>query len=410
MRVLPAAWASLGDQITAKAAGCRLPPGYRPAQCCANPSGCDRNAAGSQTSGQESGDGMTVSQRHRIAIDAMGGDNAPREIVLGSLEAVEAYSVDLLLVGRQEDIHRELKAAGRSLPSSIEIVDAREVVEMNDTAMSPLRRKRNSSIRVCANLVGEGRADAFVSAGNTGATWTSAKAVMGMIEGVSRPALAAVVPTITGRTVLLDVGANVDSKPQHLREFAVMGHYYAQMVLGVEAPRVGLMSIGEEEGKGNELTRETFRVMKETGLNFIGNAEGRDVYNGNMDVVVCDGFIGNVVLKASEALGEMVKLGLREEMTRTWFRKVGYLFTRGAFDSFKKKIDYSEYGGAPLLGVKGGCIVCHGRSNAKAIRNAIRVAADFVENKIDAKIRAKIGDLHSREQAEGLLTPDPELV
>lgn len=340
----------------------------------------------------------------------MGGDNAPREIVLGSLEAVEAYSVDLLLVGRQEDIHRELKAAGRSLPSSIEIVDAREVVEMNDTAMSPLRRKRNSSIRVCANLVGEGRADAFVSAGNTGATWTSAKAVMGMIEGVSRPALAAVVPTITGRTVLLDVGANVDSKPQHLREFAVMGHYYAQMVLGVEAPRVGLMSIGEEEGKGNELTRETFRVMKETGLNFIGNAEGRDVYNGNMDVVVCDGFIGNVVLKASEALGEMVKLGLREEMTRTWFRKVGYLFTRGAFDSFKKKIDYSEYGGAPLLGVKGGCIVCHGRSNAKAIRNAIRVAADFVENKIDAKIRAKIGDLHSREQAEGLLTPDPELV
>ena len=189
-----------------------------------------------------------------------------------------------------------------------------------------------------------------------------------------------------------------------------MGHYYAQMVLGVEAPRVGLMSIGEEEGKGNELTRETFRVMKETGLNFIGNAEGRDVYNGNMDVVVCDGFIGNVVLKASEALGEMVKLGLREEMTKTWFRKVGYLFTKSAFDSFKKKIDYSEYGGAPLLGVKGGCIVCHGRSNAKAIRNAIRVAADFVENKIDAKIRAKIGDLHSREQAEGLLTPDPELV
>lgn len=333
----------------------------------------------------------------------MGGDHAPTEIVLGALEAVEAYPVDLLLVGREEDIRAVLKARNRTLPSTIEIVDAREVVEMTDTALSPLRRKRNSSIRVCANLVGEGRADAFVSAGNTGATWTSAKAVMGMIEGVSRPALAAVVPGIKGRTVLLDVGASVDSKPHHLREFAVMGHFYAQMVLGVEAPRIGLMSIGEEEGKGNELTKETFRVMKETGLNFVGNAEGRDVYNGNMDVVVCDGFVGNVVIKASEALGEMVKHGLREEMTRTWFRKIGYVFTKGAFDSFKKKIDYSEYGGAPLLGVKGGCIVCHGRSSAKAIRNAIRVAADFVENKIDAKIRAKIGDLHSRELAEGLL-------
>ena len=350
--------------------------------------------------------GFTASPRYRIAVDAMGGDHAPREIVRGALLAVAEYPVELLLVGREEDIRRELDAAGGSKTAGIEIVDAREVVEMSDTALSPLRRKRNSSIRICANLVSEGRAEAFVSAGNTGATWTSAKAVIGMIEGVSRPALAALVPRASGRTVLLDVGANVDSKPQHLREFAVMGHFYAQMVLGIEHPRVGLLSIGEEEGKGNDLTKETFHVLKETGLNFIGNAEGRDVYNGNADVVVCDGFIGNVVLKASEALGEMVNKGLREELSRNPIRKLGYLLSKGAFDSFKKKIDYSEYGGAPLLGVKGGCIVSHGRSNAKAIKNAIRVAWEVSANKISDKIQSRISELHTREREEGLVTAE----
>src|SRR5207245_644850 len=198
---------------------------------------------------------------------------------------------------------------------------------------------------------------------NTGGSATWVRMVMGMIEGVSRPALAAILPNANDHTLLLDVGANVDAKPNHLREFAVMGHFYAQMVFGLEAPRVGLLSIGEEEGKGNELTKETYRVLKETGLNFIGNAEGRDVYNGNADVVVCDGFIGNVVLKASEALAEMVAKLLRQEMTRSVRRKVGALLARSAFDDLKKRVDYSEYGGAPLLGVKGGCIVCHGRSN-----------------------------------------------
>ena len=345
----------------------------------------------------------SASRRYRIAVDAMGGDHAPREIVRGALLALAEHPVEILLVGREEDIQRELAAADAgSAAGAIEIVDAREVVEMNDTALSPLRRKRNSSIRVCANLVGEGRADAMVSAGNTGATWTSAKAVVGMIEGVSRPALAAVVPRIGGRTVLLDVGANVDTKPQHLREFAVMGHFYAQMVLGVEQPRVGLLSIGEEEGKGNELTRESFAVLKETGLNFIGNAEGRDVYNGNADVVVCDGFVGNVVLKASEALGEMIKTGLREEMQKSWTRKLGYLFARRGFDGLKKKLDYSEYGGAPLLGIKGVCVVSHGRSNAKAMMNAIRVAREVAHNDIARKIAARIGELHTHEREEGL--------
>jgi phosphate acyltransferase len=339
---------------------------------------------------------------YRIALDAMGGDHAPRETVRGALLAAAEYPVDILLVGREEVIRAEVAAASAELPPSIEIVDAREVVEMDDTALAPLRRKRNSSVRVCANLVGEGRAAAFVSAGNTGATWTSAKAVMGMIEGVSRPALAAIVPRLHGHTLLLDVGANVDSKPNHLREFAVMGHFYAQMVFGIAEPRVGLLSNGEEEGKGNELTREVFQVLKDTGLNFIGNAEGRDVYNGNADVVVCDGFIGNVVLKASEALGEMISRTLREELTRSPLRKIGALISRSAFNDLKKRLDYSEYGGAPLLGVRGGCVVCHGRSSAKAIKNAIRVAADFVQNDIGTKIQEKIGELHSRETA-GLL-------
>jgi phosphate acyltransferase len=332
----------------------------------------------------------------RIALDAMGGDHAPEEIVAGAVLAAREYPVEILLVGQEEVVRKNLAAAD-SIPRNIEVVDAREVVEMDDTALAPLRKKKNSSVRICANLVAEGRAHAFVSAGNTGATWTSARAVMGMIEGVSRPALAAIVPSANGHTLLLDVGANVETKPSHLREFAVMGHFYAQMLFGSTDPRIGLLSIGEEEGKGNELTKETYRVLKETGLNFIGNAEGRDVYNGNADVVVCDGFVGNVVLKASEALGEMVNKTLREELTRTLRRKIGALMARGAFDSLKKRMDYSEYGGAPLLGVKGGCIVCHGRSNAKAIKNAVRVAYDFARNRIDEKIRAKVLELHKHE-------------
>jgi len=332
----------------------------------------------------------------RIALDAMGGDHAPEEIVAGAVLAAREYPVEILLVGQEEVVRKNLAAAD-SIPRNIEVVDAREVVEMDDTALAPLRKKKNSSVRVCANLVAEGRADAFVSAGNTGATWTSARAVMGMIEGVSRPALAAIVPSSKGHTLLLDVGANVETKPNHLREFAVMGHFYAQMLFDNTDPRIGLLSIGEEEGKGNELTKETYRVLKETGLNFIGNAEGRDVYNGNADVVVCDGFVGNVVLKASEALGEMVNKTLREELTKTFRRKIGALLARSAFDGLKKRMDYSEYGGAPLLGVKGGCIVCHGRSNAKAIKNAVRVAYDFARNRIDEKIRAKVLELHAHE-------------
>ncbi|HEX7828096.1 MAG TPA: phosphate acyltransferase PlsX [Thermoanaerobaculia bacterium] len=337
----------------------------------------------------------------RIALDAMGGDHAPDAIVAGALQAVSEYpNILVTLVGREEVLREKL---GGNVPSRIDIADAREVVDMTDTALAPLRRKRNSSIRVCANLVAEGKADTMVSAGHTGAAMTSAYKVIGMIEGVSRPALAAILPNAKGHTVLLDVGANVDAKPANLREFAVMGHFYAQMIFDIAEPRIGLLSIGEEEGKGNELVKESFRVLKDTGLNFIGNAEGRDVFNGNADVVVCDGFIGNVVLKAGEALGEMISKMLRAEVTRTMPRKVGALILKGAFDDIKKRMDYSEYGGAPLLGVNGGCIISHGRSNPKAVKNAIRVGRDFAMNRIDAKIRAKISDLHSREHAAHLV-------
>ena len=274
---------------------------------------------------------------------------------------------------------------------------------MDESPREAIRRKKDSSMRVAIDLVKEGRADAMVSAGHTGAAMTSAYMVLGTIEGVSRPALAAILPNANDHTVLLDVGANVDSKPAYLREFAVMGHFYAQMVFAIEAPRVGLLSIGEEEGKGNELTKETFRVMKETGLNFVGNAEGRDIYNGNCDVVVCDGFIGNVVLKASEALGEMVFKLIRGEMSKSVTRKIGAGLAKGGFVALKRRMDYSEYGGAPLLGVKGGCIVCHGRSNAKAIKNAVRVARTFAVNRIAQKIQAKVTDLHAREHDSSVL-------
>ncbi len=344
--------------------------------------------------------------RCQIAVDAMGGDHAPHEIVKGALLAAAEYPIDILLVGQAEVVEANIREYAAARPQNVEVVDAREIVTMDDTALAPIRKKRNSSIRVCANLVKEGRAQAMVSAGHTGASMTSAYMVLGTIEGVSRPALAAIVPSMEGHTVLLDVGANVDTKPSQLREFAVMGHFYAQMIFGIEAPRVGVLSIGEEEGKGNELTRETFRVLKETGLNFIGNAEGRDIYNGDADVVVCDGFVGNVVLKASESLAEMVTRMLKKELTRNPLRKAGALLARSAFTSLKKRMDYSEYGGAPLLGVRGGCIVCHGRSSAKAIKNAIRMAREFAVNRIDKKIQEKVGDLHRREHDAALVAPE----
>ncbi|HTY40490.1 MAG TPA: phosphate acyltransferase PlsX [Thermoanaerobaculia bacterium] len=333
----------------------------------------------------------------RIAVDAMGGDHAPLVNVDGAVAAAREYGIASLLVGRTAELERLLRDTGYRGPD-IEIVEAPEVVTMDEPATAAIRKKRNSSIRVAANCVRDGRAQGLVSAGHTGAAMVSAKMVVGMIEGVDRPALATVLPNLTGHCLLLDVGANPDTKTPHFREFAVMGSIYAELVFGKKAPSIGLMSIGEEDSKGTDRTKEAFKALKETGLNFIGNVEGRDVFNGTVDVIVTDGFTGNVILKVSEALAEMVENLLREEIKRTLQASVGFLLSKSAFRRFKQRLDYSEYGGAPLLGVNGCVIICHGRSSAKAVKNAIRFAAEFSRQNLAEKIQAQIAELHTREE------------
>jgi len=332
----------------------------------------------------------------RIAVDAMGGDHAPQVNVDGAVAASREYGIATLLVGRAAELGRLLKDSGYS-GADIEILHAADVVTMDEHPVAALRRKRNSSIRVAANCVRDGRAAGLVSAGHTGAAMVAAKLFIGTIEGVDRPALATVLPNLTGHCLLLDVGANPEAKTQHFKEFAVMGSIYAQLVFGKPSPTIGLMSIGEEDTKGNDRTKEAFKTLKETGLNFIGNVEGRDVFNGRVDVIVTDGFTGNVILKVSESLSEMVEQLLREEIKSTLKASVGFLLSRSAFRRFKMRLDYSEYGGAPLLGVKGCVIICHGRSSAKAVKNAIRLAAEFSRQKLDEKIQSSIADLHARE-------------
>ncbi len=333
----------------------------------------------------------------RIAVDAMGGDHAPQVNVDGAIAAAREFSIPSLLVGQGVELERLLADAGYRGPE-IELIDAPEVVTMGEPATAAIRKKRNSSIRVAANCVRDGRAQGLVSAGHTGAAMVSAKMVIGTIEGVDRPALAAILPNLSGHCLLLDVGANPDAKTQHFKEFAVMGSIYAQLVFGKKTPSIGLMSIGEEDSKGTDRTKEAFKTLKETGLNFIGNVEGRDVFNGKVDVIVTDGFTGNVILKVSEALAEMVEKLLRDEIKQTLKASVGFLLSRTAFRRFKSRLDYSEYGGAPLLGVKGCVIICHGRSSAKAVKNAIRLAAEFSRQRLAEKIQSSIADLHSREQ------------
>jgi glycerol-3-phosphate acyltransferase PlsX len=328
-----------------------------------------------------------------IAVDAMGGDHAPKAEVEGAIQAVRSLDVRVILVGREEIVTKELAHHHdwRKLP--IEVHHASEVITMEDSAARAVRQKRDSSIRVASRLVREGRADGVVSAGNTGAVMATAKMVQGMVPGVDRPALASAFPTVKGPgkpVVVVDVGANVDCDPKLLAQFAVMGDIYSRVIFHNRKPRVGLLSIGEEEHKGNELTRTVTPLLKSLPLNFIGNVEGRDVYTGDSDVIVCDGFVGNVALKVSEGLVDVFKHMLQESLRATLTRKVGYLLARGAFADFKKRVDYSEYGGAPLLGVKGVCIICHGRSNAKAIKNAIRVATEFAGGKINQRIEDEL--------------------
>ncbi len=324
----------------------------------------------------------------------MGGDHAPEEIVSGAREAVAAGGIGVFLVGRPEAL---LEIEGDSEPG-LRLVPAAEVVGMDESATAPLRRKRDSSIRVACDLVREGRARAVVSCGNTGAALTAAKVVLGTIEGVARPALAAVFPNPEGRTVILDVGANVEARPGQLREFAVLGHFYAQDVLGTPEPRIGLLSIGEEQAKGTETTRQGFRVLEETGLNFVGNVEGHDIFSGSVDVVVCDGFVGNVVLKSAESLASLVGSMLREEMARSLRTRLGYALARPAFANLGRRLDYQETGAVPLLGLKGGCFVGHGRSRARAVASAIHQAAAFARAELGVKMEGKVAELHARER------------
>jgi len=320
------------------------------------------------------GDGAP--SRLKVAVDAMGGDYGPRVVVEGAVAAVREFGAAVILVGDRSAINREvIRLDAQSL--ALEIRHASQVVGMAESPSQALRRKRDSSLRVAAELVKDGTASAFISAGNTGAAMAIAMFVIGVLPGVDRPAIAAVLPNLRKFTILLDAGANVDPKAEHLLQFAVMGHVYARDILGLDSPRVGLLSVGEEEGKGNELTKETYEQLRESSLNFVGNVEGRDIYNGRCDVVVTDGFTGNVALKISESLAEMIGAMIKEELLRDARSKIGAKLAMPAFERFRRRIDYTEMGGAPLLGIDGAAIICHGASPVKAIKNAVRVAQEW---------------------------------
>src|SRR5215831_911121 len=329
-----------------------------------------------------------------IAVDAMGGDEAPRNVVEGALAAVRHFAdLGVLLVGRIDAIEAEVDQYGRYASvdrERLRVAPAPDVVSMDESPSAALRRKPGASIRVAADAVAKGHASALVSAGHTGATVMAAYGAFGMLPGVDRPALAAVIPTRGRPAVLLDVGASVECRPPHLLQFAVMGSMFARVVYEVQKPRIGLLSIGHEETKGNELTREAHQLLKAAPVNFIGNVEARDVYSGGADVIVCDGFTGNIALKTSEGLVELVEGLLSEELSSTITNRVGTLFTRRALRHFRMRVDYSEYGGAPLLGVAGVTIVGHGRSSAKAIRNAVAMAYRFAASRFIERVGQEI--------------------
>jgi glycerol-3-phosphate acyltransferase PlsX len=331
-----------------------------------------------------------------IAVDAMGADRAPKPEIEGAILAARQGDVRVLLVGQQDVVSAELAHHPEARVLPIEVVHASEFIGMDEKAAQAVKQKRDSSMRVGLRLVKEGQAAGFVTAGNTGAAMVTAKMVLGVLPGVDRPALAMVFPTAANSaTIMLDVGANVDCKPQNLQQFAIMGDIYFRSIFSgrfptASNPRVGLLSVGEEETKGNDLTRDAFQLIKALPLNFLGNVEGRDLYNGHADVIVCDGFVGNVALKVSEGLVEAVRAILKESMQSSIRRQIGYLLARAAFKDFKTRLDYSEYGGAPLLGLKGVAIVSHGSSNGNAIKNAIRVAAEFALSGLNQQIEDRV--------------------
>lgn len=335
----------------------------------------------------------------RISLDAMGGDHAPATTIDGAIEAVkESKEISVILVGNEEELGSEI-AKRRYKSKRLVIKHASQVVGMDEPPLTAVRRKKDSSISVALELVKSGEADAMVSAGNSGVVMATALFKLGKLTGVDRPAIAAIMPALKGGFFLLiDAGANVDCNPINLFQFAIMGEAYMKKVFHIDGPKIGLLGIGEEDAKGNELTKESFKLLKDSNFNFIGNIEGKEIYKGEADVVVCDGFVGNIALKISEGLAEAISKMLQNEIANSIAGKIGYLFMKGVFRNFRKKTHYAEYGGAPLLGLNKPCIISHGRSSSKAIKNAIIVAAEYFNTGVSDTISREFGARISKEE------------
>jgi len=330
----------------------------------------------------------------KVAVDAMGGDFGPKVTVEGAIKASQELDIEILLVGSETRVRREFDRLDSS-NANVTIVNASEEISMSEGILS-FRKKKKSSIRIGAQLLKEKKADAFVSTGNTAAIVYISNKVLGALKGVERPALSLLVPTLSGPTLLIDVGANVNCQPHHLEQFAVMGRIFMESIMGLKEPRIALMSVGEERTKGNDLTKEVYALLMESSMNFIGNVEGKDIYSGKADVIVSDGFTGNIALKVSEGVVDTMFNMARTEIMKNLFAKIGFLLMKRNLKKLYKKVDYSEYGGAQLLGINGVCIIGHGRSSVVAVKNAIKMAKDFVKNKVQEKIQAEISPLSEK--------------
>jgi glycerol-3-phosphate acyltransferase PlsX len=325
----------------------------------------------------------------KIVLDGMGGDNAPVATVKGAVLAAQEYGSHIIIVGVKDVLERELAKYKKPLPN-IEIYHASETIDMHDAPAASVRKKKDSSINVAVKLVKEGKGDAMVSAGNTGAVVCSTTLYLRLLKGIDRPGISVVAPTLKGASLIIDVGANIDPKPGHLFQYGMMGDVYSRAILRKFNPTVGLLNIGQEASKGTDFIKKSYELFSKSRLNFLGNVEGRDLFNGRCDVIVCDGFVGNIVLKVSESLAESLSALLKRELGESFITRLGALFSKSALKAMKREMDYAEYGGAPLLGIDGICIICHGSSNAKAIKNAIRVAGEFVDHKVNQHIMEAI--------------------
>ena len=331
----------------------------------------------------------------KVAVDAMGGDHAPEVVVQGALKAASEWGMDIILVGDRDLIVEKL--GSNQGMTTIEVHHCGEMIHMDEPPLKAVRHKKDASVVVAFDLLKKGKVDAVVSAGNSGATLAAAIFALGRVEGIERPALPGILPSENGNVILIDVGANVDCRPVHLFQFGIMADAFAKTYMAMTNPRVGLLSIGVEGGKGNEQVRVAHDLFKNSPLNFVGNVEGRDIFTGQVQIVVCDGFVGNVALKLSEGIVEAAAKMLKREMMDSFAGKAGFWLGRRSFKKFKKKLDYAEYGGAPILGIKGAGVVCHGGSSAKAIKNAIMTATNYAKNNIPERLSMHMAKLQQRE-------------